>query len=176
MHTDADVPNWNRSKGFSYDKKAWWQWSGLPVMSMACSLFAMALVIFNVQFTVQEGAMTVSFAGNKSVNQTADIESMIDNKLQRFASEQQVVLANYAADIKVKQQDNNLQLASYVLTASRKERKEDIGEFIQYVNEQRADEQFTNKLKFKQLEQALFYDNAGTNTLESMPTNWVTEE
>ncbi|XQW85776.1 hypothetical protein ACOYR1_03290 [Thalassotalea piscium] len=173
---EHEVPDWDRSSTFIQNKTPWWQWRGLPAMSMVFSFFALSLVIFNVDFTLKEGAMIISFSGNDTAKQQADIESLIDQKLQRFANEQQVVLANYAADIKVKQQDNNLQLASYILSASRQERKEDISDFVQYINEQRADEQFNNKLKFKQLEQALFYNKASNNEQNSMPANWTSEE
>ncbi|GHE81248.1 hypothetical protein [Thalassotalea profundi] len=173
---EEDVPNWNRGSAFVQDKSPWWQWHGLPAMSMAFSLFALSLVIFKVDFTIKDGAMMISFSGNETIKKQADIELMIDQKLQSFASEQQVLLANYAADIKVKQQDNNLQLASYILNASRKERKEDIGDFVQYINEQRADEQFNNQMKFKQLEQALFYKKSHYDEPNSTPANWITEE
>lgn len=176
LESQQKVPNWNRAGTFIDEKNPWWQWRGLPAMSMAFSIFALSLVIFKVDFTLKDGAMMISFSGSETIKQQADIEAMIDQKLQTFASEQQVVLASYAADIKVKQQDNNLQLASYILGASRKERKEDIGDFVQYINEQRADEQFNNQLKFKQLEQALFYTKAQTSELNSTPANWKTEE
>ena len=87
-----------------------------------------------------------------------------------------MILANYTADIKVKQQENNLQLASYLMEASRKERKEDISSFIEYVNEQRTDDQFNNQLKFKQLERALFYSNAKSEQPKLTTTDWATEE
>jgi len=110
--------------------------------------------------------------------QDKKIAALVEQKLQTFASEQQVVLANYAADIKVKQQDNNLQLASYIMGASRQERKEDITEFINYVNDQRKDAQFEQTMKFNQIEQALRYqDNQlDGSALPLKKANWTPED
>ena len=66
-----------------------------------------------------------------------------------------MILANYRADMSNKQQGNNLQLASYILKASRRERKEDIGDFVSFINSQRADEQLEQKIKFQQLEREI---------------------
>jgi len=65
------------------------------------------------------------------------------------------MLANYRADLSTSQQSNNLELASYVLGANRSERKEDMTNFINYINDQRQDEQLEQKIKLQQLEQAI---------------------
>ena len=119
----------------------------------------------------------VSFGGNNQTIQDERMAALLDQKLQVFASEQQVVLANYAADIKVKQQESNLQLASYIMGASRQERNEDITEFINYVNDQRADQQYDQTMKFKQLEQKINYKSTQSNgILQVKPANWITED
>ena len=43
---DEEVPNWDRTAMFDIEERSWWQWQGLPAMSMACSVFAIALVLF----------------------------------------------------------------------------------------------------------------------------------
>ena len=187
MSSEVDVPVWDRSSGFQSDKVPFWQWRGLPAMSMAFSMFAMALVLFKVELVMQDGGVLLSFAGNNVQQQDKQIEKLVDEKLQGFAQEQQVVLANYAADIKVQQQDSNLQLASYIIGASRQERKEDISDFIQYINAQRKDDVLDQKIKYQQLEQAIKYnktyqrDNTngfGLNQGETKatPVNWTSEE
>lgn len=175
---EQEVPNWDRGSTFESDKTAWWQWQGLPAMSFAFSLFAMSMVLFKVEFIVQDEGIMLSFAGSNQQSQESKIAEVVDQKLQLFAGEQQVILANYAADIKVKQQESNLQLASYLMGASRQERKEDMGEFMKYISEQRADEQFDQNMKFKQLEQALMYQNTSIQNLglQAKPANWTTEE
>lgn len=163
--SEYDVPDWDKASTFESDKKPWWQWSALPAMSFAFSCFAIALVLLKVELIVKPEGIMLSFADSYSksyqksqqASQDDRIAQLVDQKLQAFASEQQVILANYAADIKVKQQESNLQLASYVIGASRQERKEDFTDFIKYINEQRADEQFDQNMKFKELERAIKY-------------------
>ena len=187
LSSEVDVPSWDRTSGFHSDKVAFWQWRGLPVVSMAFSLFAMALVLFNVELVVQDDGVLVSFSGTSVEQQDKKMAKLVDEKLKGFAQEQQVILANYAADIKVQQQDSNLQLASYIIGASRQERKEDIADFIQYINAQRKDELLDQKIKYQQLEQAIKYNNASQreningfglnqNEHKTRPANWTSEE
>jgi hypothetical protein len=198
LQVDQDVPDWDRAAAFESDKTPWWQWGGLPAMSMAFSVLAMALVLFKVEFAINDNGMLLTFGDKQpSGYSQAEVDTLVnakvDQKLQLFASEQQVVLANYAADIKVKQQDNNLQLASYLMGASRQERKEDIGDFIQYINDQRADDSLDNKIKFQQLENVINYQslrkqsvnyqpinseklNSNGLGLTTKPANWTSEE
>jgi hypothetical protein len=198
LQAENNVPNWDRAAAFESDKTHWWQWGGLPAMSMAFSVFAVALVLFKVEFVMNDNGMLLTFGDKQPIgyNQTEIdilVNEKVDQKLQLFASEQQVVLANYAADIKVKQQDNNLQLASYLMGASRQERKEDIGDFIQYINDQRADDSLDNKIKFQQLESVINYQslqkqninykpinseksNSDNLGLTTKPASWISEE
>jgi hypothetical protein len=187
MSSEVDVPTWDRASGFKNDKIPFWQWRGLPVMSMAFSMFAIALVLFKVELVMQDDGILLSFAGNNAQQQDKKIATLVDEKLQSFAQEQQVVLANYAADIKVQQQDSNLQLASYIIGASRQEREEDISDFIQYINAQRKDDVLDQKIKYQQLEQAIKYnktnlrDNTNSFGLNQdgtkiTPVNWTSEE
>jgi len=174
---DESVPDWDRSSGFIQEKNTWWQWSGLPAVSLAFSFFAVALVLFKVEFVIQDQGLMVSFGGSNQAIQDEKIAKLVDQKLQTFANEQQLILADYASDIQVKQQDSNLQLASYIMGASRQERKEDITEFINYVNDQRADQQYDQTMKFKQLEQKINYQNTQSGgVLKTKPANWITED
>jgi hypothetical protein len=187
MTSDEAVPAWDRASSFESDKVAFWQWRGLPALSMAFSIFAVALVLFKVELIIQEQGVLLSFAGKNTQLQEQKLARLVDERLQSFAQEQQVVLANYAADIKVKQQDNNLQLASYIMAASRQERKEDIGDFIQYINAVRKDEILEQNIKYQELERAIKYhkvyqrdsvDGFGLKQgdIKSTPANWTAEE
>jgi len=203
LEAEHKVPHWDRSAAFESDKSPWWQWGGLPAMSMAFSMFAMALVLFKVELVMKDDGVLLTFAGSTQaqINQVSYsqeeinvlVDAKVDQKLQRFASEQQVILANYVADIKVKQQDSNLQLASYLIGATRKERKEDMGDFVQYINDQRADDSLDNKIKFQQLENEINYQaiktqrtNYQPKTIKSQnsdglglttkPASWTSEE
>jgi len=162
--TDVNVPEWNRAAGFEKSQmnnpKSWWQWQGLPVLSMSFSIFAILLVIFNVNVQFNQNKLLVSFGHNSNLsNENYLTKTQVDEKittvLQQFASEQQLVLANFNADLRNKQQQNNLQLANYLLSTSRKERKEDISDFIAYVNEQNRETNLAQKIKWQQLDRAL---------------------
>ncbi|WP_281556489.1 hypothetical protein [Thalassomonas sp. RHCl1] len=182
LEGEKAVPAWDRGSTFGgSEEKSWWQWSGLPVLSMACSLFAVALVLLKVELVVQDEGILLSFAGNSQAQQQAQqtlVNTLVEQKLKEFASEQQVVLANYAADIVTRQQDNNLQLASYILDASRQERQEDIGDFISYINDQRKDEQLAQKIKFQQLEHKIKLQTISntSSAKTAKPANWRLEE
>jgi len=187
MSGEEAVPTWDRASGFASDNVPFWQGRGLPLLSMAFSVFAVALVLFKVELVLQDNGILLSFAGNNTQLQDQKLAKLVDEKLQSFAQEQQVVLANYAADIKVTQQDNNLQLASYIIGASRQERKEDINDFMQYINAQRKDELLEQKIKYQELEQAIKYSKAyqrenakgfglKQGELPSTPANWTAEE
>lgn len=181
LQVEEQVPDWDRGAAFDSEAQAnntrpWWQWGGLPAMSMAFSAFALVLVLFNVKFIINDDGVLLTFGQQQqaSYSQTeidALVNAKVDQKLQMFASEQQVILANYVADIKVKQQDNNLQLASYIIGASRQERQEDISDFIQYINDQRADDSLNNKIKFQQLESDIHYQSIKNKNINYQPIN-----
>ena len=173
---EQQVPEWNRAAAFeqhfsddSQQKSPWWQWRGMPALSMACSAVVIALVLFfvNPAGELDQKAFVALVAEQVSKRLTEQVNTrvavqvdgavaaLVDLKLREFAAEQQVILANYRVDMSTKQQSNNLQLASYILNTSRQERKEDIGDFVNFINEQRQDEQLEQKIKFQQLEQEI---------------------
>lgn len=158
MSVSAKVPNWDRGATFEQEKKHWWQWQGLPVTSMAFSLCAMMLVIFKVEFNVNDNGFVVSFASTHQQNMAnidALVERRVSEQLAIYDNQQQVVLANYAADIKAQQQNSNLELASYIMGSTRKERKEDFADFISYVSDQRRDDKLSQQIQYQQLAQAI---------------------
>ena len=155
LEQQQNVPNWDRGAAFISDEQPWWQWKALPAMSMAFSVFAIVLVLFKVELSIQPEGIMLSFSGDANVKNDAVVSALVDLKLREFAAEQQVMLANYATDLTTKQQESNLQLATYVIGATRQERKEDMNDFIRYINDQRKDESLTQKIKYQQLERML---------------------
>lgn len=148
------VPQWDRAQGFT-DKKPWWQWQGLAALSFSFSIFAIALVLFKVEVIQQEQGLLVSFGGTSVQQGSVDVDKLITQRLKEFAGEQQLVMANYVNDLKDDQQANNLQLATYLLSATRQERQEDISSFIKYVNEQRTEDAVDQTLRYQQLKYAM---------------------
>lgn len=189
VEVEQEVPDWHRAQAFEQhfeteNNKAkghsinWGLWLGVPSLSMACSAFAITIVMTFMQdkgfdqqaFDKQVTAMIDQQVQQKVAAQltstlanrdNSDIERLVNLKLREFAAEQQVILANYRTDISEQQQSNNLALAGYVIGASRKERKEDMSDVISFFNAQRQDEQLAQKIKFQQLEREISFQNIG---------------
>ena len=192
---EEEVPDWHRAQAFEQHFKTekntadgklfnWGIWFGVPALSMACSAFAITIVMTFMQgesfdqqaFSKQVTALidqkvAAQLASQSISNNSADIETLVNLKLREFAAEQQVMLANYRADMSTLQQSNNLALASYVIGASRKERKEDMSDFISFINAQRADEQLTQKIKFNQLERKIGFQKLGLQQSNNINNN-----
>ncbi len=202
VEIEHEVPDWHRAQAFEQHFEAekittqgnainWRMWLGVPTLSMAFSASAIAIIM-----TFMQGQTFDQQALDKQVTALIDqqvaeqltstltskdnayIETLVNLKLREFAAEQQVILANYRADMSTQQQNNNLALASYVIGASRKERNEDMSDFISFFNAQRKDEQLTQKIKFKQLEREISFQKIGlkqstnTDTNTSKPVNY----
>ena len=189
VEAEQEVPDWHRAQAFEQHFETeinkekghfinWGLWLGVPSLSMACSAFAITVVMTFMQdkgfdqqaFDKQVTAMidrqvqqkvAAQLATTLAKKDNSDIERLVNLKLREFAAEQHVILANYRADISTQQQNNNLALASYVIGASRKERKEDMSDFISFINAQRQDEQLTQKIKFQQLEREIGFQKIG---------------
>lgn len=149
------VPEWDRAGTFVKKEKParWWQWQGLPVASMAFSLCAMVMVVSGFQVKVDDGALTISF------NQFTDnqqVEQLVQKRLDEFKANQQQALATYAQSLQQQQLDASTQLTNYLLASSRKERREDFGEFIKFINEQRNEDQLFYARQLNQLQQDMY--------------------
>jgi hypothetical protein len=181
---EQNVPSWNRTAAFVSNKQPWWQWQGLPAISMVFSCFALALVVFKVNIQVNDNGLLVNFGHTNSTEQalnkivTQQVSDKLNQQLRVFASEQQVILTNFSADLRLKQQADNLQLASYIMATSRKERNEDINDFIIYINEQNREDKLDQKLQLQQLKYAI--ENHPDNFIKSsnilQPINYKIEE
>lgn len=199
---EQEVPNWHRAEAFEqhfeaekgrvkYKSINWNLWFGIPALSMVCSALAITVVMsfmkdsgFDQQAIsalidqqVQQ-KVSAQLASQVSSKTNDDIEAIVTLKLREFAAEQQVILANYRVDMSAEQQKSNLALAGYVIGASRKERKEDMSDFISFINAQREDEQLAQKIKFKQLEREIGFQKLGlvqdnnSDTQLSKPINY----
>jgi hypothetical protein len=196
LEKEQEVPQWHRAEAFEQHFKEdrntvnhksinWGMWFGVPALSMACSAFAITIVMsFMQEEGLNQQALTAfieqqvqqKVSAELAIQTNDDIETLVTLKLREFAAEQQVVLANYRADMGAEQQKNNLALAGYVIGASRKERKEDMSDFISFINAQREDEQLAQKIKFQQLEREVGFQKLGlkqsSNAVQDKSTNY----
>jgi hypothetical protein len=65
------------------------------------------------------------------------------------------------------------------MSTSRQERQEDIVDVLQYINEQQKDDKFEQNMKFKQLEQAIYYQTSNHTVVDNIstkPAKWASEE
>ena len=147
------VPNWDKDASFlAPPKVSWWQWQGFPVASMAMSIFAVCLVVFNIEFRFEDNGMMISFAGQ---NEQQKLEQMVDAKMQILEQRQAESIDAYVDELREDQLVATTQLTNFVLQSSRTERKEDFAEFIRFINEQRSDDQQFYARQLNQLQQDL---------------------
>ncbi len=159
-----DVPEWNREATFSQPKTAkWWQWQGLPALSLGTSMLAIVMVIGGVQVNVQDGAMTISFGGEL---RSQAVAKLVDEKVSEFQRNQQVVLTEYAQSLQQQQLDASSQLTNYLLSSSRQERKEDFAELIKFINQQRSDDQTFYVRQLNKFQQQMYTTPSNANWLD----------
>ena len=164
-HSEA-VPQWHRSGTFDTQHRPhWWQWQALPSLSLATSMLAIVMVLSGMQVRVDEGALTISFADKSS----QQIEQLVNNKLAEFQQNQQLALVTYGQALQQQQLETSTQLTNYLLTSSRKERKEDFAELINFVNQQRGDDQLFYARQLNKLQQAI-YDEPNDVARQPVPT------
>ncbi|MCF2948271.1 hypothetical protein L0668_09155 [Paraglaciecola aquimarina] len=153
-YQDSAVPNWDRAASFTQtEKPKWWQWQGLPSLSLAMSVFAVVMVLTGVNIKVKDGAMAVSLSNQTNMQ---EIDRLVASKLAEYTNHQQQVLNEYALSMQQQQLDTSTQLTEYLLTASRQERREDFAELIKYVNEQRSDDQNFYARQLNKLQQDIY--------------------
>ncbi len=167
LEPEHEVPNWNRaaafeensnSAGVKFDEAPWWYWQSYGGLAFATSLSVFALFSVFINKGQSFDQQTIAMMVKEQVAQQLDVE--VNRKLREFASEQQVILANYKVELSERQEKNNLQLAGYVISSARSERQEDMADFVNFISEQRKDEQFDQKIRFQQLEQAIGFRKA----------------
>jgi hypothetical protein len=168
-YVEQEVPRWDRDSTFSpADKRRWWQWQSLsglsmPSLSMIMSFVAIVMVMTGLQIRMDDGSLTVSFVAKQS-NQ--EIERLVNDKLQNYQQSQQqnqqFALNVLTQTMQQQQLDASSQLTQYLLSSSRKERREDFAELIKFVNEQRSDDQLFYARQLNQLQQDIYTNPAQT--------------
>ncbi|MDO6837944.1 hypothetical protein Q4602_00535 [Paraglaciecola chathamensis] len=186
-YQDFDVPQWDRDKTFDCQERANSQervnsqeransqervdsrnpfeysarrqrWAWLPSASFAMSALAIVLVLTGTQVSLTSGELRIRFGHEQS--QQA-MSKLIDSKLDTFKQNQQEAFSLYAQTLQQQQLESASQLTNYLLTSSRKERREDFAELIKFVNQQRSDDQLFYARQLNQLQQDVYLDANG---------------
>lgn len=159
-YVEQDVPNWDRGSAFGLaEKTSWWQWRGGTGLSMVMSVIAMVMVLTGLQVRMDDGSLTISFAAKQSEQ---EIERLVNDRLQVYQQNQQLALNNITQTMQQQQLDASSQLTQYLLSSSRKERREDFAELIKFINEQRSDDQLFYARQLNQLQQDIYTNPAQT--------------
>lgn len=180
-YQDFDVPQWDRDKTFDCQERGSSQeransqervdsrnpfeysarrqrWAWLPSVSFAMSALAIVLVLTGTQVSLTSGELRIRFGHEQS--QLA-MSKLIDSKLDTFKQNQQEAFSLYAQTLQQQQLESASQLTNYLLTSSRKERREDFAELIKFVNQQRSDDQLFYARQLNQLQQDVYLDANG---------------
>ncbi|MEP1384002.1 MAG: hypothetical protein ABJK64_09410 [Paraglaciecola sp.] len=153
-YQSTEVPNWDRNSTFEETQTTkWWQWQGLASLSFVTSCCAIVMVLTGLQIRLDEGAVTISFVAKPS---SQEVETLVNEKMFEFQKAQQLALNQYTKNLQQQQLDASTQLTQYLLSASRKERREDFVDLIKHVNEQRGDDQLFYARQLNKLQQDIY--------------------
>ncbi|MEC9262801.1 MAG: hypothetical protein VYD53_15745 [Pseudomonadota bacterium] len=137
------MPAWDKNATFiASDKPKWWQWQGLPAVSMAMSAAAMVMVLSGFSVQVEDGRVTMGFGQSVSSGPTeAEVAALVADRINDYQQANQAMFTQYVNALQQQQQESSTQLAQYLLKSSRQERREDFAELVQFINQQRDDDQ-----------------------------------
>ncbi|ALS99379.1 hypothetical protein [Lacimicrobium alkaliphilum] len=146
------VPSW-QPQAIAHQQQLSQPWRGWLPLSFATSMLAIVMVLLQVEIQWHEQGMMISFAGK---GREQEITSQVASRLADFEQKQQQQLADYVSELEQSQQQANMQLANYLLSSSRTERREDFAELIKYVNEQRSDDQLYIARQLNEIQQQVY--------------------
>ena len=164
---EYEAPNWSRAHTFEqapwqHQHAPWWRMNGLSMASFACSLVAVVMVVTGFSIERIDNKLMLSFGHSTKVDsllQTpaaqAQIDALVEQRLGEYQLSNQTLLADYLQDIVQQQQQTTAQVTEYLLTASRKERREDFAELVKFINQQRRDDQVFYARQLNDLQQEL---------------------
>ena len=137
------MPAWDKNATFiAPDKPKWWQWQGLPAVSMTMSAAAMVMVLSGFSVQVEDGRVTMGFGQSVSSGPTeAEVAALVADRINDYQQANQAMFTQYVNALQQQQQESSTQLAQYLLKSSRQERREDFAELVQFINQQRDDDQ-----------------------------------
>jgi hypothetical protein len=140
------VPDWNRSAAFEQylAKPSWWQRQGMSAAALCFSIFACAVMVFDLKVNFTSGELQI---GHDQVAQQTWMQQEFNQMALRNQQEIDQLLTNFEQ----KQNQNNAKLVNYVLDSSRSERREEITEFVQMLQQQRNDDMLYLKQEFQDI-------------------------
>ena len=163
--TEVEVPDWDMQATFSRPETLrWWQSPAWGISSMACSVFAVLLVVSGFNVSVHEGRLSMGFSSGLSADQ---VNLLVEQRITDYQQSNQAMFAQYVDALTSQQQQSSAQLTEYLLSSSRQERREDFAELVKFINEQRSDDQIYYAKQLNNLQQEI-YAQGGVRT--AIPT------
>jgi len=141
------LPDWNKTQLFpAKNKSSWFQWQGFPALACALSAVAIVLVFTGLPNKDNGKLLTAQTPSNVDAEQLSSLveeQVRVQVKQQRemYQEANQVLFKEYAQSLAAQQQQTSAELTQYLLTSSREARKQDFAELLQFINDQRIDDQ-----------------------------------
>lgn len=134
---------------------------GLLSASISCCAVVIALFALTHQAT---SPVSTEFTQTISTQETKRLiaEQVAVQVKQEITLQQQnaqALFAQYADALHTQQLATSKQLTEYLLSASRQERKEDFAELVQFINEQRVNDQRFYAQQFNDLQDEIYANN-----------------
>jgi hypothetical protein len=152
VFAEQDVPEWSAEGTFmGAEQPKWWQWQGLPAVSLATSFLALVVVL--VGFAPMQSSLIE--VPNAQYVKRADVDKLVAEKLAVFKQAQTQAFEEYAMTIKQQQLEMQAKRTEFLLAESRQERREDFAEWLKYVDQQRQEDQLFLARQFNQMQNEL---------------------
>lgn len=133
------VPNWNKDQGFNeyLRQPSWWQSQGLSFAALTFSIFACFIMVFDIRVDVSDQGLRIASAEQI---QNLQMEQQFAKLKQEMTTHNDQQIQNRLDNFQMNQQQSTAQLVNYILGNSRTERKEDIQQVVELLQQQRKDD------------------------------------
>lgn len=156
------VPDWNKAQLFpAQDKSSWFQWQGFPALACALSAVAIVLVFTGMPNKGNGKSLTAQAPNTVDAEQLSNlvaeqvrvqVQQQVKQQREMYQEANQVLFKEYAQSLAVQQQQTSADLTQYLLASSREARKQDFAELLQFINDQRIDDQRFYARQFSKLQ------------------------
>ena len=132
---DEPVPTWNRDAGFEQylAQPGWWQRQGMATLALCFSLFACFVMVLDVRFIQSDQGMSLAWSGSVKKDE-------MNERVIALAEKNNAEIGRRLDAFQQMYQQNTAQMVSYVMANSRTERKEDIADVVQLLQQQRDED------------------------------------
>lgn len=156
------VPDWNKAQLFpAQDKSSWFQWQGFPALACALSAIAIVLVFTGMPNKGNGKSLTAQAPNTVDAEQLSSlvaeqvrvqVQQQVKQQREMYQEANQVLFKEYAQSLAAQQQQTSADLTQYLLASSREARKQDFAELLQFINDQRIDDQRFYARQFSKLQ------------------------